>query len=130
MLHEDLARVPRRHRFFCSADDLARRLRAVDSGIDVAASGDFEAAKTLQRLQLSDDLFGYLAGSLSQTLRQLKAERQSILAHLEFGRLLDHNVQKINVLKFDLVLTAQKIADVLDKTALQLAIQFRSFSNR
>ena len=93
-------------------------MRAIDSGIDVAGSGDFEAAKTLRRLQLSDDLFGDFAGSLSQPLRQLKAERQSILAHLEFGRLLNHDVQKIDVLKFDVVLAAQKIADVLDEAAL------------
>ncbi len=88
-------------------------MRAVDSGIDVAGSGDFEATESLQRSQFGDDLFGDLAGSLAQPLRQLKAEWQSILAHLGLGRLLDDDV-----LYFDLVLPAQKIADVLDETAL------------
>ncbi len=113
VLHQHLAGVRRRHRFFHATDDLARRLRAVDSGIDVAGSGDLEATESLRRRQFSDDLFGDLAGSLAQPLRQLKAERQSILAHLGLGRLLDHNV-----LNFYLILAAQKIADVLDETAL------------
>ena len=118
VLHQNLAGVRRRHRCFRSTDDLARRRCALDSGIDVTRSGDFEASESLWRRQFSNDLFGDLAGSLAQTLRQLKAERQSILAHLGLGRLLDHNVQKIDVLKFDPVLAAQKIAEVLDETAL------------
>ena len=43
-----------------------------------------------------DDLFGDLARSLAQALRQFEGERQGVFAELDFGRLLDDDVGQVD----------------------------------
>ncbi len=66
---------------------------AVDADVDVAGAGDLKFFKA----GISDsgeDLFGDLARSLAQLLREFKGEGKRVLAELDFWRLLDHDVRR------------------------------------
>ncbi len=79
---------------------------ALQASVDVAGASDFELLETFGRGQLGDYLLGDLAGCFAETLGQFERERQSELAHLDRGRLVDDDVRQL-----DLVLAAQESAN-------------------
>ena len=93
-------------------------LGALDAGVDVSSAGNLKLLETVYRADASDNLFGDLAGRFAQLLGELEGERHGVLAELDLRRLLDHDLGNV-----ELVAAAQKIADMLGKTALERTIQ-------
>ncbi len=91
---------------------------AAYANVDVPAARHFEFLKVGNRTDPGDDLFGNLARGLAQLPGKFESERQRILAKFNLGRLLNHDI-----CCFQVVSTAQKLAQMLDQSALQMSIQ-------
>ncbi len=95
----------------------ARGIVALEAGVHVSGAGNFKLLEALGQRHFGDDFFGNLAGRLTKLFRQLKGEWQGELTHLDFGRLVDHDVGQINV-----VLLTEELAKVLGQLLLPFQV--------
>ncbi len=84
-------------------------LAALEAGVDVSGSSNFEAIEALDGSDVGDDFFGDLAWSFSEFLRQFEGKRQGIFAEFDLGRLFDDDIRQLN-----LVLLEQELPDAFD----------------
>ena len=80
-------RCSRRRLELAARGNRRTRRAAIQPRIDVARTGDLEAGEAVNRAQRRHHLLGNLARSLAQLARQLKGQRQRILAELHLRRL-------------------------------------------
>jgi hypothetical protein len=102
--------------------DLLRGGLAIELAIDVSRAGDLKGCEARQREQLPNQFPGNHARRPFQTAGQFEGHGQSILTHLEIGRLLDGDVRE-----FNLIFGLQNGAKALAKKSLLFAIHVGRF---
>ncbi len=78
---------------------------AIDAGVDISCTGDFEFVEAFDRAHAGDNFLRDFARGLAQFFRQLESKGQSIFAELYFRRLFDDDGGE-----FEAVGAAQKVA--------------------
>ncbi len=102
--------------------DLLRGGLAVELAIDIARAGDFERREAGQRHQFPNQFPGNHARRPFESAGQFEGHGQSVLTHLQIGRLLDGDVRE-----FNLIFGLENGAKALAKKSLLFAVHVGRF---